>query len=247
MRKECSRILDVIKSPKPLDLSVDEEEHFQRADACWICQKKTGDDKVRDHCHITGEYRGPAHNSCNLKLGLKPDTYTLPIFFHNLKGYDSHIILQALEDGWGKVTCIAHTMEKYMSFRLDKLVFYDSLQHLPTSIAKLAESLTSFPITEGEFKEKSSLVLRKGVYPYEYMTDFDRFNLDRLPPIGRFYSSLKDEDISDEEYAYAQKVWTEMGCKTMNDYHDVYLKTDICLLADIFENYRKNITRLLLA
>ena len=239
MRKECSRILDVIKSPTPLDLSVDEEEHFQRADTCWICQKKTDGDKVRDHCHITGEYRGPAHSNCNLKLALKPATYTLPIFFHNLKGYDSHIILHALKDEWGKVTCIAHTMEKYMSFRLDKLVFYDSLQHLPSSIAKLAESLTSFPITEDEFKEKSSLVLKKGVYPYEYMTDFDRFDLDKLPPIGRFYSSLKDEDISDEDYAYAQKVWKEMECKTMGDYHDVYLKTDVCLLADIFENYRK--------
>jgi hypothetical protein len=239
MKEECSKIMRVVYNPKPLDLSEEEEERFQKADTCWICKKKTDGDKVRDHCHVTGIFRGAAHCICNLKLALKPDEYTLPIFFHNLKGYDSHMIMLALNHEWERVDCIAHTMEKYMSFRLDKLVFYDSLQHLPTSIAKLAESLASFPITECEFKEKSRILLRKGVYPYEYMTDFEKFEMDRLPPIGRFYSSLTDTDISDEEYAYAHKVWEEMGCETMGDYHDVYLKSDVCLLADIFENYRR--------
>jgi hypothetical protein len=239
MKEECSRALNTIKNPKPLNMNADEEEHFQRGDTCWICQKKTNGDKVRDHCHITGEYRGVAHSSCNLKLALSPKTYTLPIFFHNLKGYDSHMIMLALNDEWQRVDCIAHTMEKYMSFRLDRLVFYDSLQHLPSSIAKLAESLTTFSITQSEFKEKSSLVLRKGVYPYEYMTDFDTFDETQLPPKEAFYSFLRKEGISDEDYAHAQNMWKEMGCKTMGDYHDVYLKTDVCLLADIFENYRK--------
>ena len=83
---------------KPLNLTVEEEEQFQQSTHSWICNRKySGDDvPVRDHCHITGKYRGSAHDSCNLKLKISAEKIKIPIIFHNLKGYDSHLIMQEI-------------------------------------------------------------------------------------------------------------------------------------------------------
>ena len=82
-------------------------------------------------------------------------------------------------------------------------------------------------------------ILRKGVYPYEYIDSFEKFNETELPPIEKFYKSLNDESIKQTDYEHAQKVWNVFNCKTIGDYHDLYLKTDVVLLADVFQNFRK--------
>ena len=82
------------------------------------------------------------------------------------------------------------------------------------------------------------MMARKGVYPYDYIDSFDKFN-EKLPPKEEFYSILNDEHISDEDYEHAQNVWKTLGCKTMGDYHDYYLASDVVLLSDVFENFRK--------
>ena len=87
--------------------------------------------------------------------------------------------------------------------------------------------------------ERRSLVLRKGVYPYEDMNSFERFNETSLPPKEAFYSTLTDSHISEEDYEHAKKVWEAYECETLGDYHDIYLATDTLLLADVFENFRK--------
>jgi len=71
------------------------EKHFKQADKCHICDKKyVGKDiRVRDHCHITGKYKGSAHQDCNLKLKIKPEEIKIPVIFCNLRGYDSHFII----------------------------------------------------------------------------------------------------------------------------------------------------------
>ena len=84
-----------------------------------------------------------------------------------------------------------------------------------------------------------NLVLQKGVYPYEYMDSFDRFQETELPPIGKFYSSLSDESISKKDYQHAQEVWETFNCENLGDYHDLYLKTDVTLLADVFQTFRR--------
>ena len=89
-----------------------------------------------------------------------------------------------------------------------------------------------------ESKDKSNLVTQKGVYPYEYLDSFDKYDDTRLPPQGAFYSFLKEEHISDADYTHAKNVWKAFNMETMGDYHDLYLKTDVLLLADIFENFR---------
>ena len=89
-------------------------------------------------------------------------------------------------------------------------------------------------MTDDDFK----LIISKGVYPYEYMTSFDKFNESKLPPIECFYSSLNDETIQEKEYKHALNVWNTFNIKNLGEYHDFYLKTDVLLLTDIFENYR---------
>ncbi len=87
--------------------------------------------------------------------------------------------------------------------------------------------------------ESLELLKRKGVFPYEYMTDFSKLSKTSLPPKNAFYSQLTDSHISDEDYEHAQKVWKTFNCKTMRDYHDLYLKTDVLLLADVMTEFRR--------
>ena len=85
---------------------------------------------------------------------------------------------------------------------------------------------------------KFELLLRKGVYPYEYMDSWERFNETSLPDKESFYSELNKEDITDEDYAHAQKVWKVFKIKNLGEYHDLYVQSNTLLLADVFENFR---------
>ena len=85
---------------------------------------------------------------------------------------------------------------------------------------------------------KSILLLRKGVYPYEYMDSWERFNETSLPPKESFYSELNLEDISDKDYLHVQKVWDVFEIKNLGEYHDLYVQSDTLLLADVFEKFR---------
>ena len=200
-------------------------------------------DAVRDHCHITGKYRGAAHNVCNLKLRINPKTTIIPVVFHNLRGYDAHHIMQEIGNINSNIKCIPNNMEKYISFSLGNLRFIDSFQFLLSSLDSLVASNKpeDFEIMKQfeEDDERRALILRKGVYPYEYMVTFERFNEASLPPKEVFYSKLTDSHISDEDYEHAKKVWKAYECETLGDYHDLYLATDTLLLADVFENFRK--------
>ena len=87
-------------------------------------------------------------------------------------------------------------------------------------------------------KEKLELMTQKGVYPYDYMDSFGRFNESQLPSKDDFFSHLTQDAITDEQYCHATKVWEIVNLQTTGDYHDLYLKSDILLLADVFENFR---------
>ena len=82
------------------------------------------------------------------------------------------------------------------------------------------------------------MLLRKGVYPYEDMDNWEGFDETTLPPKEDSYSNLNLEDISDEDYLHAQKVWNAFEIKNRGEYHDLYVQTDTLLLADVFENFR---------
>ena len=109
------------------------------------------------------------------------------------------------------------------------------------SLEKLVSNLPreSLKYTSQIFKnEKLDLMSKKGVYPYDFMDSFEKFN-EKLPSKEEFYSILNDEDITDDQYKHAQNVWNTFNLKNMGEYHDLYLKSDILLLADVFENFRK--------
>ena len=244
---------------KPLKMTMENETDFKKAIKCHICDQQYTDKdiRVRDHCHITGKFRGSAHQDCNLKLRIKPDNIKIPVILHNLRGYDSHFIMQQIgeiakkhayknkrgEECHMNINCIPNNMEKYLAFMLgNHLVFLDSLQFMNSSLDNLIKNLPdeAFKYTKQEFeKEQFNLMKQKGIYPYDHMDSFDRFNETKLPVQQDFYSILNNEHISDKQYKHAQNVWNTFNLKTMGDYHDLYLKSDILLLADVFENFRK--------
>ena len=84
----------------------------------------------------------------------------------------------------------------------------------------------------------ADLIKRKGVCPYDYMDSPKRLEETCLPPKSSFFSRWTDTDISDNDYAHAQNVWRTLSLNTLGDYHDLYMKTDVLLLADIFERFR---------
>ena len=133
-------------------------------------------------------------------------------------------------------------MEKYMAFMLgNHLTFIDSFQFMSSSLDKLVSNLPkeALKYTSQIFKNKKlDLMSQKGVYPYDFKDSFKKFN-EKLPPKEEFYSVLNDEHISDEDYKHAQNVWNAFSLDNMGNYHNLYLKSDILLLADVFENFRK--------
>ena len=88
--------------------------------------------------------------------------------------------------------------------------------------------------------EQFRLLLRKGVYPYEYMSSWDKFEETKLPPKEAFHSNLNMSDISKYDFEHAQKVWKEFKLKNLGENHDLYLKADVLLLCNLFETFRNN-------
>ena len=248
--EKCQKIIRENFS-KPLKMTNEDEESFNEATHCHICEKryKLDDVPVRDHCHITGKYRGSAHQTCNLKLQISAEKIKIPVIFHNLKGYDSHFIINELGELIKKgeeipINVIAQNSEKYMAFYIGKhLSFIDSFAFMRSSLEKLASNLSEddFIYTKKYFTDpvQFGLVKRKGVYPYDYMDSFSKFNDTELPQREDFYSLLTGENISEDDYKHAKDVWNTFNLKNMGEYHDLYLKTDILLLTDVFENFRK--------
>ena len=120
------------------------------------------------------------------------------------------------------------------------LVFLDSFQFTASSLERLAANLPAdmFKYTSQVFQnEKLSLMKHKGVYPYDYMDSFGKFSDQQLPPKEEFFSILTDEGISDAQYQHARKVWNTFNMRTMGEYHDLYLKSDILLLADVLRTF----------
>ena len=98
---------------KNLIMSAEENEEFEKSNISWICSKLIeNEDKVRDHCHITGKYSGAAHWKCNIKLKASKQ---LPVIFHNLRGYDSHLIFKELSKFNCSIDVIPNGLEKCMS------------------------------------------------------------------------------------------------------------------------------------
>ena len=244
---ENEEIQKIIKTQfqEKMKITKEQQNEFHRTTICYICNGKlTKKDKVRDHCHVTGEYRGAAHKNCNLQFKISTK---VPVVFHNLRGYDSHFIMQEIGEFNLDISVIPTNSEKYLSFTWGKnLVFIDSFQFMPSSLQKLSSNLAQNKYThlENELGNANSHLLKqKGVYCYEYTDNWDKFKETKLPNKEKFYSSLNDTNITDEDYKRALEIWDKFNCKNLGEYSDLYLKSDVCLLADVFENFRNTCLR----
>lgn len=235
---------------RPMIITPQQEIEFQNTECCHICGDKINDDvehlqRVRDHDHLTGLYRGCAHQDCNVNFNYK--NYKIPVYFHNLKGFDGHLIIKGLTDmNFSNIRIIAQNFEKYMSFTCGEFQFLDSFAFLSSSLDTLSSNLlkdgkNNFKHTLADTsltEEQQNLILKKGVYPYEYMDCVEKFDETQLPTLNEFYSSLNDDGITTEEYTHAELVWEKFNIQNLGEYHDLYLKTDVLLLTDVFENFR---------
>jgi hypothetical protein len=172
-----------------------EQALFDSATACHICEGELKDDRVRDHCHLTGKFRGAAHKICNLKYRV-PKFF--PVLLHNLTGYDSHLFVKKLrgEDS-EKINCIPCNEEKYISFSrkvvvgkyvnkenkevevMRELRFLDSLRFMASSLDALSSNLSKDQcknVGKHYSGKQLDLILRKGVYPYDYVDSIDQNN-----------------------------------------------------------------------
>ena len=220
---------------------------------------KEDDEKVRDHCHFTGKYRGAAHVKCNLDYSFR--YFKIPVFFHNLKNYDGHLIIgkaNEMNERLNKkrrIEIVPQNSEKFITFSFGSLQFKDSFSFLSSSLDKLIKLnkydndrkldnwTEHFKFTNRNPYVKDNydldLLTEKGVFPYDYMTDVSKFDETALPSKQAFYSYLYEEEITDEDYRRAQRIWEHCNIKNIGEYHDLYLMTDVYLLTDVFENFRE--------
>ena len=205
---------------------------------------------VRHHEHVPSyKFQGFAHSNCNIHASAPP---TLPIVFHNLKGYDSHFLVKsAKSDIIESMEIIPQSSEKYMSIIINKQIkFIDSFMFLNSSLASLVDQLdkaTDFVNTRHEFStwkgkavsdEQLNLLYQKGAYPYSYMDSVEKFKVTSLPPKEVFKCDLTGKDIDDKVYENAQKVWEAFEIQDMGEWHDLYVMLDVALLCDVFAKLR---------
>ena len=267
VRKEIDRI-----PVKDMELTDDDMEYHVHSDKCWICglpfeaptemrnkdgtQKMNKDGtvkknssliKVRDHCHFTGKYRGPAHQKCNLFLR---QTKFVPVVFHNLKGYDSHFLVKAFRGLEEDIGGIPESKQKFKMLSLKKksikvddnttkhfstIRFLDSLEFKKKPLEKLTSEISDFPILDSEFpKDQANDLRRKGVFPYEWFDNFEKLSQTTFPSHESFRSKVRGHEevevngrkitvgknISKDEYEHGKSVF-EKYCTTMGDYHDL--------------------------
>ena len=298
LRDHATKIIN-FKKKTMIPLTKEEEDNYNKENICYICKKEFNNDKVRDHCHFTGKYRGAAHNACNLRYKISKN---IPVIFHNGSTYDYHFIIKELASEFeGNFECLGENTEKYITFSVPikkrienknmdityKIKFIDCFRFMATSLSKLVDNLTD-NIHNGKcIKSKSNLcfvrainetllfkcidcekecekeinkelverfantykfcnndinkfimLLRKSVYPYEYMDGWNKVNEKLIPRKELFYSNLTLENISEVDYMHANNVFKTFELNNLGDYHDLYVISDTLLLADVFENFR---------
>jgi hypothetical protein len=251
----------------------EEKQQHKLCNKCFQCNNKFTSEniKIKHHDHITGQFISSLCSSCNLKY-----TYEkfLPVYIHNLKGYDSHLFISGLykygyQDKKGNnLSCIPNNEEKYISFskkiyvgdyekegKMKKIMFeirfLDTIAFMATSLEKLAENLKAgcktvdemrkvFKNTSNEFTndEQFLMMTSKGIYPYNYIDSYDKLLINELPKKNQFYDKLNNVVCKQENYDKAIEVWDKFNCDKFLDYHNIYLKSDVLLLTDIWENFR---------
>jgi len=211
LRKQSTRLFKILKDNQHMNMSAQDHHNFKTAINCCVCGGVLGADRVRDHDHTTGNYRGAAHSDCNRDNARMP-TY-IPVVFHNLKNYDGHFIVQCIslfrKEFGDDFSCIPTNNEKFMtiSWRIKNIPWYgertgslefrfiDSLNFLDSSLDKLAEMVPrdqlnlvrAYAKTDADFE----MLSKKGHMPFDFIESIESLNNTSLPPIEQCGSVLK--------------------------------------------------------
>jgi len=243
----AKKIEKMLKTNIPMVMTEEDRRKHEMSVHCNLCKCVVDKErKIRDHNHLNGRFRQTLCQRCNLSL--KQPKF-VPCYFHNLSNYDAHFIVTELGLDSKSITVIPNSEEKYISF--SKYIsndfairFLDTFKFMASSLSTLSKNLVTprlekFRETRKHFSiEDMSLVTRKGVYPYEYTDGWNKLEETNLPKKEDFFSTLTEEHINDDDYKFAIAVWNNFNCHTLGEYSDLYLKIDVLLLADVFENFR---------
>ncbi|CAH1731651.1 unnamed protein product [Aphis gossypii] len=244
----AEKIEKLLKTNTPIIFTDDQRKTHESCCICNLCKTEFSKEnhKVADHCHLSGKFRQTLCNTCNLKL---QTPNFIPVFFHNLSNYDAHFIVTRLGYDSNTINVIPNSEEKYVSFskyvnNKFSIRFIDTCRFMASSLSTLSSNLITpgyekFREIAKVFKpEDMPLVTRKGVYPYEYTDNWSKLEETSLPQKEEFYSTLTESNIENADYEHAKTVWDHFNCRSLGEYSDLYLKIDVLLLADVFENFR---------
>ena len=194
-----------------------------------VIKSDLGMAKVRDHCKYSGEFLGSAHSRCNLYRKVNLDK--IPVFYHNLSGFDSHLIFDSISQSPNSITCevIGQNLSNIFSIICGQLQFKDSLKFLPASLDKLSSNLkkkngpltSKFPSICDHFQKQFEtfdesvfeLLTKKQNFPYSYITSFERLNDKNLPDQKYFFNELTKKHISEYEYEIVEHLWDLLGMR----------------------------------
>ncbi|HEY6436465.1 MAG TPA: DNA polymerase, partial [Ignavibacteriaceae bacterium] len=231
------------------NLTAREEKEYRKSVLCHICELPLDGDSVRDHDHATNQYLGSAHQACNLNRCVEE---RIPLYAHNLQKYDSHFLIAALskKDKLWRLDGLPLNTQHFRTLQINSFHLVDTLSFLSASLAELVEDLSKnkhhpFYILDqmqlyhrGDEKKKT-LLLRKGVCPYEVLKDYDMLlNTKELPAHDAFFSSLSNSNISQEEYIHGKTVFKAFECENLLQYLEIYCYTDVALLAEVMLQFR---------
>ena len=260
MIDECY-IIDLHHAKTYCNMTEADWNRFHAQKNCEMCQCSFSDStkKCVDHDHLLGTFRFGLCDRCNLTYGAEREL-SISCFAHNATRYDNHLFVEELAkaneaSGNNKFRILPKNTEHFLAIYSDSLVFLDSYQFLASSLADLVEMMKKDVSIHGnsantassflllyeylnEDKDKYNLLVRKGIFCYEYLDSPSKLEETSLPPISSFYDTLRKQTVSSEDYAHAQLVWKTMNCRTLEDYLKVYLETDVLLLADCYEMFR---------
>ncbi|KAJ9448907.1 hypothetical protein DIPPA_04793 [Diplonema papillatum] len=272
------------QDPNSMIITSDQQQAHDLATTCHYCEGPFTEKnpKVRDHCHLTNKYRAAACNNCN-KL-IREGSGTIPLYFHNARGYDNHHVYTMLSqrDSIDNdcVNIIENTSERTMCIELNQKRTYtdktgetktakdnwsisvrDSVQILG-STSSLATHINSLPIEKRTCMKQCietylkrpadddtlELLLRKQVFPYSWFdapSKLQHRSINNDPEAQVFsddpsiwYDCLTGAAADSSDIEHVKKVWEIMGFESFKDYHDFYLKLDVCGLADVMRAFR---------
>jgi hypothetical protein len=211
-------------------------------------------EKVLDHDHYTGTILGVAHNVCNMSR--RRQVSEIPVYFHNLAGYDSHLLMQGIaemaKEGRSvkemKLSGLVYNTEKLRTLHYKQFHFLDSLAFLNAPLNQVVEDLVgadhSFPLLTAivENENQLQLIKQKGYFPYQYLTNLAEFEkLTEIPAIEFFYSDLSGCTITEAAHEHAKNVFSAFHMTNMREYLELYNRVDVLLLTEAIVCFRAEV------